>query len=35
MSIRLFYYRASGLYFGGLNKVGGLPLTESFALATV
>jgi hypothetical protein len=29
------YYRASGLYFGGLNKVGGLPLTESFALATV
>jgi hypothetical protein len=35
MSIRLFYYRASGLYFGGLNKVGALPLAGSFDLATV
>jgi len=31
----MFYYRASGLYFGGLNRVGALPLTESFPLATV
>ncbi len=31
----MFYYRASGLYFGGLNNVGALPLTESFPLATV
>lgn len=29
------YYRGSGLYFGGLNKAGALPLTESFALATL
>jgi hypothetical protein len=31
----MFYYRASGLYFGGLNKVGAFPFTVSFALATV
>ncbi len=31
----MFDYRASGLYFGGLNKVGALPLTGSVPLATV
>jgi hypothetical protein len=31
----MFDYRVSGLYFGGLNKVGALPLLESFFLTTV
>ena len=36
MSVRIFIdYRASGLDFGGLNSVGGLPLVDSFAFATV
>ena len=30
-----FHYRPSGLYFGGLKRVGALPLVDSFALATV
>jgi hypothetical protein len=35
VSLRLSDYRPSGLYFGGLNKAGPLPLTVSFVLATV
>jgi hypothetical protein len=31
----MFDYRASGLYLGGLNNAGALPLTDSFFLATV
>jgi hypothetical protein len=38
LSIRksiFIFYRASGLYFGGLNNIAGLPLAGCFALATV
>lgn len=28
-------YRGSGLYLGGLNSVGALPLLESFVFETV
>lgn len=36
MSVQIIEnYRASGLYLGGLNSVGALPLVDSFVLATV